>query len=105
MVYLLQAYFGRDGREEAEAMLQRHAGDVDKPRILAAFNEPTPHWLAYFMFTYFTDRDGTTLVLADAPEVKVLATNKLDAQIDASPALVGNEIILRSKTDLYCIGK
>ncbi|MGD9721384.1 MAG: PQQ-binding-like beta-propeller repeat protein [Pirellulales bacterium] len=52
---------------------------------------------------YITDRDGTTLVLADAPEVKVLATNKLDAPVDASPALVGNEIILRSKQHLYCI--
>jgi benzoyl-CoA 2,3-dioxygenase component B len=58
MVYLLHAYFGRDGREEADAMLERHSGDPDKPRILGAFNEPTPHWLAYFLFTYFTDRDG-----------------------------------------------
>ena len=58
MVYLLHAYFGRDGREEADAMLERHAGDPDKPRILGAFNEKTPHWLSYFMFTYFTDRDG-----------------------------------------------
>lgn len=58
MVYLLHAYFGRDGREEADAMLERHSGDLDRPRILGAFNEETPHWLAYFMFTYFTDRDG-----------------------------------------------
>jgi benzoyl-CoA 2,3-dioxygenase component B len=58
MVYLLQAYFGRDGREEAEAMLERHSGDPDRPRILGAFNEKTPDWLSYFMFTYFTDRDG-----------------------------------------------
>jgi benzoyl-CoA 2,3-dioxygenase component B len=58
MVYLLDAYFGRDGREEAEALLQRHSGDPDKPRILAAFNEKTPDWLSFFMFTYFTDRDG-----------------------------------------------
>jgi benzoyl-CoA 2,3-dioxygenase component B len=58
MVYLLQAYFGRDGREEAEALLQRHSGSPDHPRILGAFNEPTPDWLAFFMFTYFTDRDG-----------------------------------------------
>ena len=58
MVYILHAYFGRDGREEAELMLERHSGDVDKPRILGAFNEETPHWLAYFMFTFFTDRDG-----------------------------------------------
>ena len=58
MVYLLHAYFGRDGREEAEEMLERHSGDPDKPRILGAFNEKTPDWLSFFMFTYFTDRDG-----------------------------------------------
>ena len=58
MVYLLQAYFGRDGREEAEALLERHSGSTDHPRILGAFNEPTPDWLSFFMFTYFTDRDG-----------------------------------------------
>ncbi|MCH7738236.1 MAG: benzoyl-CoA 2,3-epoxidase subunit BoxB, partial [Chloroflexi bacterium] len=37
MVYLLHAYFGRDGREEAEMLLERHSGDADKPRILGAF--------------------------------------------------------------------
>ena len=58
MVYLLHAYFGRDGREEAEALLERRSGDADNPRILGAFNERTPDWLAFFMFTYFTDRDG-----------------------------------------------
>src|SRR3981189_1411898 len=58
MVYLLHAYFGRDGREEAEELLQRHSGDRDKPRILGTFNEATPDWLSFFMFTYFTDRDG-----------------------------------------------
>jgi len=58
MVYLLHAYFGRDGREEAEALLTRRSGDADQPRILGAFNEPTPDWLSFFMFTYFTDRDG-----------------------------------------------
>ena len=58
MVYLLMAHFGRDGREEAEELLQRRSGDVDKPRILGAFNEATPDWLSFFMFTFFTDRDG-----------------------------------------------
>ena len=58
MVYLLHAHFGRDGREEAEALLERRSGDADNPRILGAFNERTPDWLAFFMFTYFTDRDG-----------------------------------------------
>ena len=58
MVYLLHAHFGRDGREEADALLERHSGDPDKPRILGAFNERTPDWLSFFMFTFFTDRDG-----------------------------------------------
>jgi benzoyl-CoA 2,3-dioxygenase component B len=58
MVYLLHAYFGRDGREEAEELLTRHSGDADKPRILGTFNEPINDWLSFFMFTYFTDRDG-----------------------------------------------
>jgi benzoyl-CoA 2,3-dioxygenase component B len=58
MVYLLHAHFGRDGREEAEELLSRHSGDADKPRILGTFNEPISDWLSFFMFTYFTDRDG-----------------------------------------------
>jgi benzoyl-CoA 2,3-epoxidase subunit B len=58
MVYLLHRYFGRDGRDDADEMLERHSGDTDRPRILGAFNEPTPDWLSFFFFTYFTDRDG-----------------------------------------------
>jgi benzoyl-CoA 2,3-epoxidase subunit B len=58
MVYLLDAYFGRDGREESDALLQRRSGDRDRPRILGAFNEQTPDWLSFFLFCFFTDRDG-----------------------------------------------
>ena len=58
MVYLLHKYFGRDGREEGDALLERRSGEEDNPRILQAFNEKTPDWLSFFMFTYFTDRDG-----------------------------------------------
>jgi benzoyl-CoA 2,3-dioxygenase component B len=58
MVYLLHTFFGADGRDEAEAMLERHSGDPDKPRILEAFNKPIETWLDFFCFTTFTDRDG-----------------------------------------------
>src|SRR6266478_3426065 len=64
MVYLLHSHFGRDGREEAEALLQRRSGNPDKPRILGAFNQPIDNWLDYFMFTMFTDRDGKYQLLA-----------------------------------------
>ena len=36
----------------------RQSGNADKPRMLGAFNEATPDWLSFFMFTFFTDRDG-----------------------------------------------
>ncbi len=58
MVYLLHKYFGRDGREEADELLRRRSGSEEAPRMLGAFNEATPDWLSFFMFTYFTDRDG-----------------------------------------------
>ncbi len=58
MVYLLHRHFGRDGREEADALLERRSGSKDKPRILNAFNEPIDDWLSFFMFAMFTDRDG-----------------------------------------------
>src|SRR5438034_1563880 len=58
MVYLLHSYFGRDGRDEAEELLERQSGNRDKPRILQAFNEPIDNWLDFYMFTMFTDRDG-----------------------------------------------
>ena len=58
MVYLLQAYFGKDGRAEAEELLERRSGDEDKPSNLDAFNQPCSDWLTFFCFTTFTDRDG-----------------------------------------------
>ncbi len=66
MVYLLHTHFGRDGREEARALLERRSGDPDTPRILGAFNEPIEDWLSFFMFTTFTDRDGKYQLLAFA---------------------------------------
>jgi outer membrane protein assembly factor BamB len=54
---------------------------------------------------YFVGRDGTTLVIAKGRELKVLAVNRLGEDMDASPALAGNQIFLRGKTHLYCIAE
>ncbi|MBP1604687.1 MAG: Benzoyl-CoA oxygenase component [Acidobacteria bacterium] len=64
MVYLLHSYFGRDGRDEAEEMLERSSGNEDKPRMLEAFNEPIDTWLDFFMFAMFTDRDGKSQLMS-----------------------------------------
>ena len=64
MVYLLHSYFGRDGRDEAEELLERQSGNRDKPRMLEAFNTPIETWLDFFSFTMFTDRDGKSQLLS-----------------------------------------
>jgi len=53
---------------------------------------------------YVTGREGTTLVIRNAPKFEVLARNALDDGFDASPALVDNEIYMRGYRYLYAIG-
>ena len=52
---------------------------------------------------YFTSREGTTLVLKHGPKFEILATNRLDEPVDASPALVGKQMFLRGAKHLYCL--
>src|SRR5208283_855027 len=97
MVYLLQRYFGRDGREEAEALLQRRSGDPNNPRILTAFNEKTSHWLAFFMFAFFTDRDGKfqLAALAESGFDPLARTTKFMLTEEAHHLFVGESGVAR----------
>jgi outer membrane protein assembly factor BamB len=52
---------------------------------------------------YINGLDGTTLVLEKSKELKILANNKLDDAFAASPVVVGNELFLRGRSNLYCI--
>jgi len=54
---------------------------------------------------YVTSREGTTKVIAIGPEYEELATNELDDGFDASAAIVGDELYLRGREHLYCIGE
>ncbi len=97
MVYLLHKHFGRDGREEARALLERRSGDPDNPRILGAFNEATPDWLAFFMFTYFTDRDGKfqLAALAESAFDPLARTTKFMLTEEAHHMFVGESGVSR----------
>ncbi|TWU05560.1 outer membrane protein assembly factor BamB family protein [Stieleria varia] len=52
---------------------------------------------------YFFSREGDILSIAPGVEYKVLGEGKLGDGFMASPAVVGNEMILRSKSMLYCV--
>jgi benzoyl-CoA 2,3-dioxygenase component B len=97
MVYLLHRFFGRDGREEADALLQRRSGQEDNPRILQAFNEQTPDWLSFFMFTYFTDRDGKfqLCALAESSFDPLARTTKFMLTEEAHHMFVGESGVSR----------
>src|SRR6185503_4571725 len=92
-----QRHLGRDGREEAEALLERRSGDENNPRILGAFNEKTPDWLAFFMFTYFTDRDGKFQLsaLAESSFDPLARTTKFMLTEEAHHMFVGESGVSR----------
>lgn len=52
---------------------------------------------------YLVGRDGGTWVIKNGPKLEVLAKNKLDDGFDASPAVVGNELFLRGRQNLYAL--
>jgi outer membrane protein assembly factor BamB len=52
---------------------------------------------------YVTSRDGVTIVIADGPKFEQLAVNRLDDEVDASPAVIDDKIYLRGRRFLYCI--
>jgi hypothetical protein len=56
---------------------------------------------------YYVNRDGKTFVLAAKPQFEQLAVNDLSDRsvFNASPAVVGNRLLLRSDKYLYCVGK
>jgi len=54
---------------------------------------------------YLTGRDGRSVVIKDADQFEVIASNKLDDRFDASPAVAGEQLFLRGHAHLYCIGE
>ena len=54
---------------------------------------------------YIVDLNGRTLVMSDDIRPKHLAVNQLDDQFSATPALVGNQILLRGAKFLYCLSE
>ena len=67
--------------------------------MLAASRPPTSGRL------YVVDLDGTAIVLEHGAELKVLARNRLDESVAASPAVVGDELFLRGARSLYCLAR
>ncbi len=99
-------YFTK-GREAILSSVEAKTGEVvinqkRLPDLSTLYSSP----VAAAGRIYICSREGNTVVLKHGREFEVLATNNLDEQtIDATPAIVGNELILRGETHLYCIAE
>lgn len=51
---------------------------------------------------YLTARSGTTFMIEDSNELKVMATNSVGETVDATPAPVGKELFIRGERHLCC---
>ena len=80
---------------------ETHYQDQVLPEMLGIYASP----LAANGYLYVFGRNGTTVIVKDAPEFEVVATNKLNDKIDASAAMLGQELFLRGHDYLYCISE
>lgn len=54
---------------------------------------------------YLTGRNGTTVVIKDAAELEIVATNSVGETVDATPAPVDDELFIRGEEHLFCIAR
>lgn len=69
------------------------------PRLDSIYASP----IAAGGHVYLTSRAGTTVVIEDAPELKIVATNDVGETVDATPAPVDQELFIRGEQHLFCI--
>ena len=54
---------------------------------------------------YLTGRSGTTVVIEDSDQLKIIASNSVGETVDATPAPVDNELFIRGENHLFCISE
>lgn len=89
----LSIFDARTGKRHVEAARVEGLTDVYASPVAAAGR------------IYLAGRDGAFAVLQQGPELKVLATNRLDDGFDTVPVPVGRDLLLRGQKHLYCISE
>src|SRR2546423_10411255 len=98
MLPLQKLFWGRAGGKTPAGCRSRRSGDRDNPCILGAFNERTPDWLSFFMFTFFTDRDGKFQLsaLTESAFDPLARTTQFMLTEEAHHMFVGHSGVLRT---------
>jgi outer membrane protein assembly factor BamB len=78
-----------------------HFGPVRVPGLQAIYASP----VAAGGHVYLTDRNGTTVVIKDAAQFEVVASNSVGETVDATPVPVDRELFIRGVKHLFCIAE
>ena len=78
-----------------------HYGQTRVPGLRSVYASP----IAAGGYIFLTGRNGSTVVIEDSDEFKIVATNSVGETVDATPAPVGNELFIRGEKHLFCIGE
>jgi len=104
-VYKGQLYLTKE-RSGAMTSLDARTGEVlIPPTRLTDIRDIYASPVAAADRIYFTSRDGVTTVIRHGKALEELAVNNLGEPVDASPALVGDQIVIRAAEHLYCIAE
>ncbi len=78
-----------------------HYTAVRIPGLTSTYASP----IAVGGYVYLTGRSGTTVVIEDSDQLKIVASNSVGEPVDATPAPVDNELFIRGENHLFCISK
>src|SRR5262249_52607704 len=80
---------------------QRHFGPSRIPGLKTIYASP----VAAGGHIYLTDRNGTTVVIKDADNLDIVATNSVGETVDSTHAPVDREMFIRGEKHLFCVGE
>jgi len=94
------------GNDASFSCLDAQSGEtIYQDAVLAGLRGIYASPIAANGYLYVVGREGTAVVVKDADEFEIVATNKLNDRIDASPVIVDDELFLRGHDYLYCIAE
>jgi outer membrane protein assembly factor BamB len=104
-LYKGQLYFTKE-RTGVMSSLDARTGEVRiPPTRLTEIRDVYASPVAAGDKVYFTSRDGVTTVIRHGASFEELSINKLGEPVDASPAIVGNSMLIRGAEHLYRIAE
>ncbi len=103
LLYDGMLYFNQSNQAIVSCLDSKSGDTIMKPTRLSGISNIYASPVGADNRIYVIGRNGVTLVLRRSKDLNVLATNKLDDQFDASPALAGRQLFARGRKFLYCI--